>query len=274
MLEASVLAGNYYDESERAIDERSVASKRARFPEYETLLREAFPSPGRVLDVGCNAGELLQLFAERGWSVAGVEASPGPAAYARKRLGESIWHGTVESALPETERFDLVTLTHVLEHLHDPVGVLSRLRRALRPGGRLLVEVPNANDFLLPLWRGFYRPLCPGDHLSFFTDRTLIAALQRAGFRALRMESPTHARDVVFPSLLSAVDAARSFRRVPNGGQGGVTTQFRYRGALRSRLRSALDAITAALDPLTVAATAGLARQMRGPVLIAVAESA
>jgi 2-polyprenyl-3-methyl-5-hydroxy-6-metoxy-1,4-benzoquinol methylase len=275
LLEASVLAEGYYDEPDADLAVRSMAAKEARFLEYQAMLRRHGVTGGRVLDVGCNAGDLLTLFQRRGWEVAGVEPSPGPAAFARARRGLLVWTGTVD-ALPEHERFDLVTMSHVLEHVPRAVPLLERLRRALRPGGHLLIEVPNVDDPLLRLWGRHYRPLCLGDHVSFFSPRSLRDALARASFAVADEASPTHARDVVYPSLLSAVDWVRGLRPRPPSPAApvGVEAQVRYRGALRAPLRKAFDALTDAIDPAVVRATRGLARAGRGACLIVLARPA
>lgn len=267
------LAAVYYAEPDADIAARSLAAKRARFVEYEAMIKSDFPAPGRVLDVGCNAGELLELFREAGWSVAGVEASPGPAAYARKKLNAPIWEGSAEAAIPQGETFDLITMTHVLEHVRRPGELLARLRRALRPGGAILIEVPNADDALIGLFRGYYRPLCPGDHVSFFDDGSLRRLLVESGFSVVSMASPAHARDFVYSGALSAVDFTRSLAQwVRRSGEGGgVMTQTRYRGRLRAPLRRLLDPLVEGVDFIVTPVAKAVLGEARGPVLIAFA---
>jgi len=262
------LAGGYYDEPDADIAGRSLTAKRERFfNEYEPQIAKLFPRPGRVLDVGCNAGELLGLLKEIGWTVAGVEASPGPASFARARVDAPVWQGDAEVAIPEEERFDLITMTHVLEHMPHPGRLLDRLRRALRPGGALLIEVPNADDALIGLWGGYYRPLCPGDHVSFFDERSLRRLLDEHGFAVASVDSPTHARDVVYGSALSAADLLRAPRSTAQKS-GGVMAQTRYRGRLRAPIRRIVDRFVEVIDPLVVMAARSRAERRQGPVLI------
>ena len=281
VLSEADLAGTYYAEPDADIAARSLAAKRARFREYEAMIARSRPEPGRVLDVGCNAGELLELFRDAGWSVAGVEASPGPAAYARKKLGAPIWQGSAEDVIPEGETFDLITMTHVLEHVKRPGALLDRLRRALRPGGAILIEVPNADDALLDLFGGYYRPLCPGDHVSFFDEPSLRRLLGERGFSVTSMASPAHARDLVYSSALSAVDFARSLvkraarpqARATDSETGGVMAQTRYRGRFRAPLRRVLDQLVETVDPLFFPLARAALGSARGPVLIALAKA-
>jgi glycosyltransferase involved in cell wall biosynthesis/SAM-dependent methyltransferase len=276
VLTEADLAGTYYAEPDADLAARSLSAKRARFHEYEEIIARAVPTPGRVLDVGCNAGELLGLFREAGWSVAGVEASPGPAAYAQKiLLNAPVWQGSAEDVIPEGETFDLVTMTHVLEHVKAPGALLHRLRRAIRPGGAILIEVPNADDALLKLFGGYYRPLCPGDHVSFFDEASLRSLLEGSGFSVMTMASPAHARDLVYASALSAVDFTRSLagRRWSGsaGEGGGVMAQTRYRGRFRAPLRKALDKLVEGVDPIVFPLARAALGATRGPVLIALA---
>lgn len=272
VLSEADLAGTYYAEPDADIAARSLAAKRARFREYEAIIGPDFSKRGRVLDVGCNAGELLELFREAGWSVAGVEASPGPAEYARNKLHAPVWQGPAEGAIPEGETFDLITMTHVLEHVRRPGELLNRLRRALRPGGAILIEVPNAGDALIGLFRGYYRPLCPGDHVSFFDEGSLRRLLEKSGFSMISMASPAHARDLVYSSALSAVDFTRSIAR-RGSSQGGVMTQTRYRGRFRAPLRRALDRLVEGVDPFVFPLARAALGAARGPVLIALARA-
>ena len=271
VLSSECLSQTYYAESVENLEARIHSEKRARFSEYLEMLSKLGCRGGRVLDVGCNAGELLELFAQSGWQVAGVEISAGPAAFARSRLKTNIWQGAVEEVLPDTERFDLVTLTHVLEHLLNPISVLQRLRHALADGV-LLLEVPNAHDRLLKAWGGAYRPLCPGDHVSFFSESSLTALLDAVGFDVIEMRSPTHARDLVYPSLLSVADVLR--RSATPGAtarraEHGVLSAARYRGRLRAPLRRAVDLLCEKVDPLVVSVFSDSLRT--GPVLVATA---
>lgn len=277
------LCGSYYGEAAADLRARVSSEKAARLKEYDALLRRLDPGSGgldargpdgavrRVLDVGCNTGELLLLLKARGFAVAGVEVSAGAAELAEQRLGVPIAPSL--AALPDEPRFDLVTLTHVLEHIEDPRALLGSLRQRLRPGGRLLVEVPCADDPLLGLFGGTYRPLCPGDHVSFFDAAGLRRVLAGAGYSVLGLAAPTHARDLVYPALLSSIDKVRGLRALRSQGAGasGVGAQVRYRGRLRRPLRRLLDGVCALLDPLVGRLTARRAAAHRGPVLIAIA---
>jgi len=96
-----------------------------------------------ILDVGSGAGELCYLLNAQGHRCIGIEPNEGYAVYAKDQLGLNIHVGSYETALFKSEAFDLVTMYHVLEHILQPVALLQKVYQWLRPGGFLIVEVPN-----------------------------------------------------------------------------------------------------------------------------------
>jgi SAM-dependent methyltransferase len=101
------------------------------------------PFGGRLLEVGCGHGLLLDEARRRGWSVRGLDVSASAAAYARTRLGLPVDEIPVEDSSLDGSAFDAVVLVDVLEHLDDPAGSLRRCQQLLAPGGALLVVTPD-----------------------------------------------------------------------------------------------------------------------------------
>jgi len=151
--------------------------------------------PGRALDVGCGYGFFLRDLKERGWEVLGVEPARGPARYAREVLGLDVHTGTLEGAGLTAGEFDLVALWYVLEHLAEPLRVLRLAADLLRPGGLLLVRVPNGNVRLARLLARLGRRaerfflINPPRHLNDFRPATLGFAFDRAGLRMLEVRN-------------------------------------------------------------------------------------
>lgn len=113
----------------------------------ETIDRYAKPG-GRVLDIGCGTGFLLERLAGRGFSGVGIDLSPESVEHARRRLAEigaaDRLTAIVGSAYePPAGPYDLIALTDVLEHLEDPRACLAALRAQLAPGGLLVISTPN-----------------------------------------------------------------------------------------------------------------------------------
>ena len=114
---------------------------------YDLVPDEMLPwkrPAGRALDVGCGSGELMLRLAALGWRVEGVEVDPETAAGARERTGLEVRVGRAEDLRREDlGTFDLVTGSHVLEHLADPGRALRALCGLVNPGGRVVLIYPN-----------------------------------------------------------------------------------------------------------------------------------
>ena len=102
---------------------------------------------GRLLDVGCNEGRGLSLYADNGFQVEGLELNETAAALARQR-GFRV-HTTPLGQFRPSEPFDVVVLANVLEYAWDPVQMLAEVRPLLRPAGQVWISCPNAAS----LWR-------------------------------------------------------------------------------------------------------------------------
>lgn len=147
----------------------------------------AAPRPGaRLLDVGCGNGAFLQLAALAGWDVEGTDFDPGAVRTARA-AGIQVAHGGLEliRGMP-AQTFDWITLSHVLEHVHEPLAWLRELQRILRPGGTLWLQTPNIASIGHVRYRENWRGLEPPRHLSLWTLDTLKRELLNAGFRQVR----------------------------------------------------------------------------------------
>jgi 2-polyprenyl-3-methyl-5-hydroxy-6-metoxy-1,4-benzoquinol methylase len=143
---------------------------------------------GSVLDIGCSSGDYLAYLQTLGWEVYGIELDEEAARYAREHFGIPVGAGTAEHALSDfpDERFDVVTMWHVLEHLFDPSLVLAEVHRILRPGGILMLEMPNVRSLWASLLGEYWFPLEIPRHLYHFSPPTLRAMLTKTGFRLTR----------------------------------------------------------------------------------------
>ena len=143
-------------------------------------------SPGRMLDVGCGSGDLLEHFATRGWEICGIDPSASAVAAAAKR-GARVHQGTLRDQPWQPGSFALITFQHALEHIEDPVEALKRASALLEPGGLLVIDVPNWACWQRRLlFRSRWHPLELPRHLQHFSP----AALQRlAALLGLRVRS-------------------------------------------------------------------------------------
>jgi SAM-dependent methyltransferase len=139
--------------------------------------------PGRVLDIGCGRGLLLHQLRKRGWDVLGTEMTEESASHARDVLRIDVRAGLLSDLGFADGEFDTVILWHVLEHIPDPGGLLTEVARILRPGGTLLVAVPNFASIEARAGKAHWFHLDVPRHLNHFTPATLRAALGAAGLR-------------------------------------------------------------------------------------------
>jgi len=151
------------------------------------LLQAAGAGPGlRLLDVGCNLGYLVAAARQRGYEASGLDGSPAAVAFGRERLGLNLTCARLETALVEPSSQDIVVLNHVLEHLPDPAGTLIRIREWLRPGGFLLVSLPNFASPIARLAGIKWAGLVPTQHIWHFTPAALIQMVTTTRFTQVR----------------------------------------------------------------------------------------
>lgn len=145
-------------------------------------------SDRRLLDIGAHAGRLLHLAQQAGWQPEGIELNPRTAAFAALRTGLPVHSENVDRLVLAGHTYGAITLTDVLEHIPEPVRLLTRVRDALAPGGWIAVKVPSGpaqrfKERLRARLRRGYRPRLADNlvHVNHFTPASLRLALERAG---------------------------------------------------------------------------------------------
>ena len=116
-------------------------------------------APGKLLDVGCGNGEFLAMMQQAGWDVSGVEPDPTAAQVSSERLNITVPTVDLEGASFPSKSFDAITLSHVLEHVYDPIGVLRECRRILKPAGHVVIVTPNIGSLGHARFGGNWRGL-------------------------------------------------------------------------------------------------------------------
>jgi SAM-dependent methyltransferase len=190
---------NYYPTSYYGTERRFIKAidwllDRVNARKARRLAGAAGSEPGSVLEVGCGHGLVLDQLRRLGWNVTGTEITEESSLYARQVLGLDVRIGDLRGlALPD-DSYDLVIVWHVLEHLPDPEGQLREIGRILRPGGLLVVGVPNFGS-TEALWaRDKWFHLDVPRHLSHFSPKSLRHMFAAAGLESARVDffSPEH----------------------------------------------------------------------------------
>ena len=140
--------------------------------------------PGRLLDVGCGDGGRLARWQTLGWEVEGQEIDATAAGRARTLHGLRVHLGALSAlALPDST-FDVVTMSHVIEHVPDPLALVQECRRILKPGGKLIAVTPNINSLGHHHFGSDWLWLDPPRHLHLFSQTTLGQLGVRSGFHS------------------------------------------------------------------------------------------
>jgi len=163
---------------------------------------------GTLLDVGCGNGQFMERMRDLGWNVCGVDPDPAAARKGR-RQGLQIFVGTV-SDVPDTTRFDVITLNHVVEHVPDPIGLLRECRRRLRPRtGTLVITTPNIKSLGHRWFKKYWRGLEVPRHLVLFSPAALTDCVVRSGLRVRTLRTETRLARMIFSPSASAREGNR-----------------------------------------------------------------
>ena len=175
-------------------DRKAALYREAENPVLVDQVLAVLPPGGRVLDVGCGSGALLARLGGRAGHRAGVEVSRQAATEA-STVADEVVNLPVTGPLPfAPASFDVVVCADVLEHVADPSAALASVAALCRPGGAVVISVPNVAYWqarlrlLLGVWR--YEPtgLFDSGHLRFLTRATLVELVEGAGLRVERCQ--------------------------------------------------------------------------------------
>jgi SAM-dependent methyltransferase len=138
--------------------------------------------PGRILDIGCGKGRFLAQARKAGWECMGIEPTERSWRVAVQEYGLDVVTKPLKDDHFSPQSFEVVTLWHTLEHIPDPVSVMSSAYRWLVPGGLAVVAIPNIASLQARLGGSLWFHLDPPRHLSHFTPKTANRLLVSCGF--------------------------------------------------------------------------------------------
>lgn len=173
-----------------------LAPARRTYLDFNVMYLPAQPQ-GRLLDVGCGSGALIEMMHSMGWSAEGVDNDAVAVKHARSK-GLRVNLGTLEAQEYPENHFDAVTMSHMIEHVHDPLRLLSECHRILKPGGRFVVVTPNGKSWGHKLFKEAWRGLEPPRHLHVFTPLALRHLAEKTGFSKLSVSTTVREADGLF----------------------------------------------------------------------------
>jgi 2-polyprenyl-3-methyl-5-hydroxy-6-metoxy-1,4-benzoquinol methylase len=140
---------------------------------------------GKLLDVGSGQGFFLYHAQQHGFSVTGVDVSSRAVEFCEQTFHINVHLQNINQDFNPGEKFDVITMWHILEHVSDPLGFVKRLHQYLSPQGKLIIEVPNINSVKFRFASGQNRWIGgnhPRHHKYFFSWKTLRHLLSKAGY--------------------------------------------------------------------------------------------
>lgn len=194
--------------------------------------------PGRLFDAGCGDGQFLHLMKQRGWQGKGVDFDAAAIETGKKKYGVDLEVGDFQTVPIEESSFDAVTMSHVIEHVPDPISCLDKCRRLLKPGGRLVVTTPNIRSLGHQTFKGAWRGLEPPRHLHIFPHHMLGECARRAGLKVVRTGSTAVNADYIISATMAIENAPPGTSQIGGGWDAryalkAIVFQYKEHFALR-----------------------------------------
>lgn len=177
------------------------------FKHFQIYLKliEKYKIQGKALDVGCGAGHLLELMSNKGLKSEGLEVSKKIINALKGRF--KIYDGDLKSPLLIKEKYDLITFNQVLEHVEFPEDFIKDVNKILKKEGYVIFSVPYVYGLLPNLLRSKWYGLGHGQHLNFFSKKSINLFLNKGGFEIeeiiLSIFDYTH---LSFPSVVNFIN--------------------------------------------------------------------
>lgn len=134
----------------------------------------------RILDIGCATGLFLSYMKNIGWETFGVEICHSAAEYGNRERDVNIFTGTLDKADYPADFFDVIHLSHVIEHINEPDSFISEIYRILKPGGVIYCTTPNVDGLQARIFKKKWRSAI-ADHMILYSVKTLKSILRKNG---------------------------------------------------------------------------------------------
>ena len=157
-----------------------VVADHVRF--LERFGRSHAPEGGKLLDIGCGSGTFLHVAQSRGFTPHGMDSSPQAVKVAHSQYSFDVRRGEIGEGIWAEQRFDFITMFHVLEHLTDPRMGLKYAGKLLQPNGMLIIQVPNVGSIQARVFGRSWYGLDVPRHVINYSPRALGILLQDMGF--------------------------------------------------------------------------------------------
>lgn len=140
-----------------------------------------------ILDIGTGYGFFLAALDENGCKAEGIEISSSRLKIAKTITKTKIYKKPIDKANTTSVRYDLITMFHVLEHVANPIDMCRNLKTYLKKSGKLIIEIPNANDHMLKKSTEYKKFYWQRAHVSYFSVKSVKSVLRTAGYSKIKV---------------------------------------------------------------------------------------
>lgn len=186
------------------LSKKNIFKKIRLFPPYMRIRKKynksytipQYIKKGKILEIGCSYGTYLYLLRKLGWEVYGVELSDEAVRFARDKLKLNV-QKKIPTNSEVKEKFDLIYLRMVLEHMESPKETLKQCYGLLKPKGRIILIIPDFSGLEVKLYKRYAYPLQVPYHLYHFTPNVIKNYLKLIDFKRIKMYHQNFDRDLI-----------------------------------------------------------------------------
>lgn len=147
------------------------------------LVSKLTPKSGSILEIGSGHGFFLEMMRKKGYKILGIDVSREKRKILKKVTKAKVLNVNINEQIPDIGLFDTIVFFHVLEHISDPVKFLVNCQKLLKPKGKIIVEVPNCDDFQLQFNKAYKEFYWQRAHINYFTPKILKSVFQKSGLK-------------------------------------------------------------------------------------------
>ena len=184
----------FYDENlqDKSINDIGSIKRARRKMMYDNIRRYQFiqkiiSKKSRVLEIGSGHGFFLEIMKTNGFDIIGYDISKEKRKYSKKITDVPVYDININEKIPADNKFDIVVLFHTLEHITEPITLLKNIKKLLKPKGKILIEVPNSDDFHLKLNKFYKEFYWERAHIHYFNPKILKNVIRKSGFKNIRI---------------------------------------------------------------------------------------
>lgn len=150
-------------------------------------VKDLINNDSEILEVGCSTGYFLEAIKNKVSKVVGIELDPNHAKFAKEFCDLKIYQQALEDIEFGKEKFDVIFMFQVLEHIQKPLEFLRNCKKILKPNGTIYVEVPNIDDALFSVYRikSFEERYFRAPHVYYYSKITLEKMFNKAGLQGI-----------------------------------------------------------------------------------------